>query len=395
MKYQYSLDSKNALSITIMEPAWDGPTHLPGNIGLMRVVSGAYPDSTVSYVGGKQQIELLKEMAPPDELKRVSFSQWLPYLDKDTLPTDVFASLQRLRKLPVELTTNADLIVMCSATATMLSAINLSKLASRTCAMLHGNANELAGWRSRNLFRSLFDLTGALKCFCRQGGRVMVLEDRIRNQMASQYPWLASSLSVVPHPLLPEEAGTPGLHRQLTIPIRIGFAGRASIAKGFPDFLEFAHQLHKLRPDTYEFHAFGTLAEECLGLDQSALMTQAKGTLSRENYLAGLNSLHYIFAWHQDNYYGNAASGIIYDAVNLGIPMIARHCTQLLEWTAQGLNIANSFDDLNVAVRFMVELELTEETAHYNNQCVDLDKIRESLSMSKLSNIFRENFPLT
>lgn len=382
------------LRITVMEPGWDGHVHLPGNIGLLRVVCGAYPDATVSYVGGATQIALMQTMATPDIAERVQYTAWAVHLDKDTLPTDVWASLKRLRALTGNLTTQADLIVLCSCTATMLNAINWSGLASRSITMLHGNANELAGWRSRNPLRNLFDLTGSLKRFCKNGGRVTVLETRIRDQMADQYPWLVNSLSVIPHPLLPEEAGKPGLHRALTNPIHIGFAGRASIAKGFPDFLELARQLQARRPGVFKFHAFGMLAQECAELDQTVLVNKAQGTLARNEYLAGLNSLHYIFAWHQDNYYGNAASGVVYDAINLGIPMIARRCAQISDWEAQGLDTANSFEDLASAIHQLASFAIDLDTQHYIKQCADLDFLRASLSLPKLSQIFANHFPI-
>lgn len=383
-----SKQTKSKLRITVMEPGWDGHVHLPGNFGLLRVVCGAYPDAVVSYVAGAAQIALIKEMITPDIEQRVQFTAWPVHLDKDTLPSDVLASLKRLRSLPPDLTQNADLIVMTSCTATMLSAFNWSGLSGRSCTMLHGNANDLAGWRSRNPLRRMSDFTSALKWFCRQGGRVTVLEDRIRNQMATQYPWLASRLFVVPHPLLPEEAAAPGQQRELTHPIKIGFAGRASIAKGFPEFLELARQLHTLRPGDFEFHAHGMLAEECAALDQSALATKAQGTLSRSDYLAGLNTLQYLFAWHQDNYYNNAASGVVYDAVNLGIPMIARNCIQLSEWKVSGLNIANTFIEINLISKELSSNVNFANKLNYLDQCKDLEKLRESLSLKLIGRAF-------
>ena len=378
--------------ITVMEPAWDGDIHLPANLGLLRVVCGAYPSANITYVGGQAQIALMQSMDTPDIAGRVTYIPWLAQLDKDTLPTDVYRSFKRLRALPQQVTQQANLIVMCSCTASMLSAINWAGYAHKTCTMLHGNANELSGWRSRNPLRSSFDLTGALKRFCLKGGRVTVLEERIRTQMSRDYPWLANSLSVIPHPLLPEEACAPGLIRTLSLPIRIGFAGRASAAKGFPDFLQFAQQLQRLRPGVFEFHAFGMLAPECADLDQTALVTRAHSSLSRQQYLDGLNSLHYIFVWHQDNYYGNAASGVVYDAINLGLPLIARHSVQISDWANAGLSIAQSYEDLQTATENMAQFDMDTEQMLYQKFCINIKKLRDSLSLPKLSHIFENEF---
>lgn len=377
-----------------MEPTWDGIAHLPGNLGLLRVVCGAYPDAVISFVGGASQIAMLKDIAPSDLLAHVQFFPWAPGADADTLPGNVLATRQKLLALPPQLTKQAGLIVLCSCTATVLTALCWMGLASRSVTMLHGNANELDGWRSRNPFRSLFDLTGALKRFCRQGGKVAVLEDRICQQLGGPNPWLQHKLLVIPHPLLPEEARAHGDHKQLQWSIKIGFAGLATIAKGFPDFLKFAHQIQAQHPGRFEFHAFGKLPGESAGFDQSVLVTQAKDGLTRSEFVAGLNSLHYLFVWHQDNYYSNAASGVVYDAINLGIPMIARRCAQISEWAAQGVDVANTFDDLPDAINAIAHVDITQEAPHYAAQCAGLDQLRDSLSLPILSKIFVKHFPL-
>ena len=381
-------------NITVMEPTWDGIAHLPGNLGLLRVVCGAYPNAVISFVGGASQIAMLKDIAPPDLIARVQFVAWAPGADADTLPSNVLATRQKLISLPPQLTNQASLLVLCSCTATVLTALCWMGLASKSVTMLHGNANELDGWRSRNPFRSLFDLTGALKRFCRQGGKVTVLEDRICQQLGAQNPWLQKSLLVIPHPLLPEEARPNGDYKRLNWPIKIGFAGLATIAKGFPDFLELAWQIQSQHPGRFEFHAFGKLPGESAGFDQSSLATQAKHGLTRSEFVAGLSSLHYLFVWHQDNYYSNAASGVVYDAINLGIPMIARRCAQISEWTDQGVDVANSFDDLPSAIQATSMIDIAQEAPHYKAQCAGLDQLRESLSLPILSKIFVQHFPL-
>ena len=110
--------------------------------------------------------------------------------------------------------------------------------------------------------------------------------------------------------------------------------------------------------------------------------------------MAGLNNLHYLFVWHQDNYYSNAASGVVYDAINLGIPMIARRCAQISEWADQGVDVANSFEDLPSAIQAMSKIDIAQEAPHYKAQCAGLDQLRDSLSLPILSKIFVQHFPL-
>jgi hypothetical protein len=130
------------------------------------------------------------------------------------------------------------------------------------------------------------------------------------------------------------------------------------------------------------------LAPECAQLDQTVLATRAHSSLSRQQYLDGLNSLHYIFAWHQDNYYGNAASGVVYDAINLGLPLIARHSVQISDWATGGLAIAKSYNDVAAATSALSAFDMEAEQVIYQQLCASIEKLRESLSLPKLSQIF-------
>lgn len=373
------------ISISIIEPTWNHRTHLPANLGVLRVVREAYPSARINFIGGAEQIEFLKEMAPPEVLINVGFHAWTTGEDQDTLPTDVYRTYKKLRKLPAEFTATATRIIFSSCTATTLAAATLLGLAPKSFAVLHGNANNLIGWRSRNPFRKAFDYYGAMKWFCKRGGTAIVLEDIIRIELGRTLPWLAPSLQCLPHPIAPEEAVSAHQIHNLNTPIRIAFAGNASIAKGFPEFLELATTLSREKPGQFEFHAFGYLPEESKGLDQSALTTKAKPcTLPRAEYVKSLSNMDHIFAWHNEKYYTMAASGIVYDAINFLVPLIARKTGQIAEWSKQGIEIGHLFDDINCTIKYFINTEHSEIDKSHNRFSNNITAIRKSLTIQRL-----------
>lgn len=98
--------------------------------------------------------------------------------------------------------------------------------------------------------------------------------------------------------------------------------------------------------------------------------------------------MHYIFVWHQDNYYSNAASGVVYDAINLGIPMIARHCSQISEWANSGIDVASSHENLASVIDWLAEITITSEAENYQRQYANESKIRDMLSIPKIAQSF-------
>ncbi len=378
------------ISISIIEPTWNHRTHLPANLGVLRVVREAYPSARINFVGGAEQIEFLKEMAPADVLINVAFHAWTTGEDQDTLPADVYRTYKKLRKLPAEFTATATRIIFSSCTATTLAAATLLGLAPKSFAVLHGNANNLIGWRSRNPFRKAFDYQGAMKWFCKRGGTAIVLEDIIRIELGKKLPWLAPSLRCLPHPIAPEEAAPILENRKLTSPIKIAFAGNASIAKGFPEFIELAMTLHREKPGQFEFHAFGYLPDESKSLDQSALTTKAKPcTLPRAEYVKNVSNMDYIFAWHNEKYYTMAASGVVYDAINFLVPLVARETGQIAEWKNQGLAIGHTFQSIKTAATYLINHELNQTPNEHEQLLNNLITIRSSLSVESLGNKFK------
>ena len=384
------------ITVTLLEPTWDRHVHLPMNLGMLRIAQLAYPDASINYVGGAAQIDQLKAIAPEEVVAQTDFSIWQPAPDPDTLPWHALATLRKLLCLPTRLTRQADLLMFCSITATMANAITLVGLARKSCVILHGNANELDGWRSRNAIRRYFDFSSALQRYCRAGGTVLVLEEVIAQQLSAEHPWLAGHIRHIPHPLTPEEAMADGadVNALTSLPIRIGFAGNATLAKGFAEFIQLSEQLAQRCPGKFELHSIGYIPKESRHLDTNNLTQKSGGDLPRMEYIKRLNEMHYVFVWHQDSYYANAASGVVYDAINLGIPILARSRAQLNHWKTIGYDIASQFSHPEQVCDFLQKLDLTAEYTRHQKQKLDLARLRASLALTQLATGLREKFPL-
>jgi hypothetical protein len=354
----------------------------------------AYPEARINFIGGQGQIDLMTKATGDEFKERVKFVAWTPQLDRDTLPADLYQTYIRLQKLPFEVFKGATRLVFCSCTATVLTAITVLGLAKRSSVVLHGNANDLSGWRSKNPARRWLDFPASMRRFVNKGGTAVVLENRLIKQLTNLHPWLKNSIFSIPHPLLPEERSFHTEKRDFSYPINIGFAGNASIDKGFTEFLDFADALNRKLPGIYRFHAIGFLPKESFGFDQSALVTRASRALSRQEYLEKLKGLDYIFLWHQEKYYANAPSGVVYDAVNLTIPLIARDYAQISEWESRGQCIGLSFKTLEDAVEHFSKVKLDDEIEYQYILRKNIIKIQDEISTVNSASLLANSMPL-
>lgn len=380
------------MNISIIEPTWNNGTHIPANLGLLRIVILAYPNATINFVGGAGQIEYINKFAPKNIIESVKFYPWPTGEDKDTLPNNVWMRIKNFRELPPEVLGKSTHIILSSCTATTLAASAILGLSKKTLAILHGNANELIGWRSKNLIRKLFDFHGAMKLFCKFGGTAIVFEESIRSELENKFQWLSNKIKCIPHPITPNET-TNKKFNDFSHSIKIGFAGVASIAKGFPEFLDFAKKLNTSHPGRFEFNAFGTLPKNSKDFDQTCLNTKANRiTLSRDDYVSGLRQMDFIFTWHNDKYYGLAASGIVYDAINLHVPLISREVGQISEWKKNQCPVGFTFETIEAASDYFIK----NNNATISKECRDffnnIEKIRKTLSDEYSANIIKGFF---
>lgn len=341
------------MKITVIEPSWNGLAHCPANLGALRILQHAYPQAKIHFVAGQRHFDEIRKISPEQFISRIAHIPYDPELDKDTLPSQGIKTLLKLKRIPPHLLREADFIVLTSCTASSLTAFDWLGLSRRIITFLHGNANELSGWRSKNPVRRMFDFVSALKRFTRRGGKVLVYEHQIQKNLINTSPWLDRKIFTLGHPLIEEEATFANPDKKMGTPIRIAFVGNATISKGFPEFVKIAQSVNVKRPGIYEFHSFGNLHTGCKDIDQSPLVSPAGISFPRDKFIQKIARMDFIFAWHSGDYYNNAASGIVYDAINLGIPLIARKTAFLQDQANQGTPIAMVYDHIEEVIEML------------------------------------------
>ena len=371
------------MKIVILEPTWDGLAHCPVNLGVIRTIRSAYPDAFITFIAGERHINEIKKISIGNEHENVAFLNYHPKIDRDTLPTDILATYKQFKQLPTNILNDADLIIQTSCTASSLACSNWMGFSHKTITYLHGNANEINAWRSNNPVRHFLDFTSSLKTFGKKNGKILVYESGIKNRLIEKAPWLKNHIHVLGHSILAEERDICKTDRLIGQPVKIGFAGNATISKGFPEFVKLAKILHETNQGKFEFYAFSYLHPSCKEIDQSCLKKQAKDGLPRDEFIRGLDSMDFIFAWHNADYYTCAASGILYDAINLGIPLIARRTPQIQFFEDHDMPVALHFESLEE-----VATALTTQQPHqrnYQNLISGMKKARNSLTPERLA----------
>jgi hypothetical protein len=228
---------------------------------------------------------------------------------------------------------------------------------------LHGNLNELHGWRSKNPLRRFGDLYSALKRATRDNSQLIVLEEHIRLKAAASFPWMSEKLRFFPYPLRIEE--TLSTTKKLSFPIKIGLAGIASPDKGFTEFRELAARLKAKFPGCFEFHAIGKRHPTNQDADFKDLDTApCERQMERADFLKQIDRMHFLFFWPTGEYYKNASSGVFYDAINRKIPLLSKSDITALQPGIQSTGImCNTLQELELAVTQVTDDEYESYSA--------------------------------
>jgi hypothetical protein len=188
---------------------------------------------------------------------------------------------------------------------------------------LHGNLNDITGWRPRNPLARRFDLGSAL-ADRHPRLRYLVLEPSILVELARLAPRAAERTDVLPLPVntaeMPARPTAP-----LSVPLRIGFVGQGTAAKGFDQFLALARDVRARHGDRVVFHHVGRLMPGEAPPDLAVLADPpSREHLPRDEFTRRLAALHYVLLpFREGGYYGLSASGALMDAITWLKPVIA------------------------------------------------------------------------
>ncbi|MEQ9639469.1 MAG: hypothetical protein RIM84_05530 [Alphaproteobacteria bacterium] len=310
----------------ICEPIVWGEEHAPFNAGLVQVGVEASPD-TVTFWGEVDHIAALRRIMPPAAAAQVDFAARKP-------PARVQSANSRVRHDAAHawraVRAAADLgerhlIFASAAPGTLIGAkvagFTLGHRRPATFHVLHSPLTQVWGWRSRNPARRLVDITGALSWPATRDVRLVILEAGIADALATKIPALASQILLLEHPIA-ETIEAPATRRPG--PVRLGFLGMASRAKGFDRYCALA-TMARQRGATAEFHAIG-MAEP--GREAQANMADlaskpVSAKLQRAEFIERLRDLDMVVMTHDPAHYTYSPSGVLLDALAAGKPLLS------------------------------------------------------------------------
>ncbi|HEY6431295.1 MAG TPA: glycosyltransferase [Acetobacteraceae bacterium] len=399
--------------ILVIEPTWTGTLHAPGNSATIQTISDAFPDQQIRVFADPSH---LRELQNDTALTRVSGEmggvRGLSFhpitLGQIYLHRPHIVSVRRLasevRILRTALRTAPPhepcLILLISATSTAIfAAAMLLRLSRRPIGVqvgLHGDLNSMFGWRSRNPLIRAMDLPSMMRARGHRRLRFLVLEDAIRQELARLAPEAAKRTDVLPLPINVAELPLVPEPR-LARPLRIGFVGQATEAKGISTFLDIARDFKARCGDAIEFHLIGRIPPGA-ELNRFAVLDSPASAehLPRQDFLDRLARIHFAFLPFQPGYYNLSASGALLDAMTWTRPIIATRLPIVADLFARHGDIGYICNDVDGMRGALQQVLSGMDQDHYQRQVSALREARESRMPAALAKryqaIIRDGF---
>lgn len=374
---------KPVATVVICEPLCLGAEHAPFNSALVQIVQCAYPDATIHIVADGSH---LTQLGLRSDGKLMLHGKRL--LRRNQFGLRRFIADFKLMHFCSRLAGQEGVVLLSTAICSMLFAAKLHNLrgAARIQGVLHGYLNEAFGWRSRNPLRRIFDLRSAL-CWRHTAIQYIVLERAIEQKLKQELPRLACCVQLLPHPV-PQEV--PGEAPPLSLPLKIGFLGLATPAKGYPEFVRIAERVKQHCGERIEFHAIGRLPDGAAHPSSEALSSLPRKRMPREEYSAGVAALHYVCLPFSGTHYAFAASGVLLDAVAFKKPLLALDAPivagLLKEFPEAGV-IFTSPDDL---ANWLIEQCEHPDNAFYESGVLSMANAAYARKPDRLAEIYRK-----
>jgi len=203
--------------------------------------------------------------------------------------------------------------------------------------------------------------------------RLVVLGERLRQDVVAAIPELDSTLRAITHPYVFTEA--PRSSSQVE-PSRLTFAfiGNATLSKGFDDFLSLAEQTANCDS---QFELIGQLREDCSPLQARLkkqieagrfVSTAANERLATGQYRARLSAISYAVFPYRRLDYQYVASGAALDALWAAKPLIALRIPVFEELFDRLGDVGHLCTDLNHMRAVVNELSENPQPARYRAQ---------------------------
>ncbi len=278
-------------------------------------------------------------------------------------------------------------VVVCLGTApeTLFACRVLAMIqrSVRIIAVLHGNLDQAAGWRSRDPRHRWFDDRTSLRVADHPAIQLVVLEASIARAAIAMGLVRKERCLVWPMPISEREACEPP-HFPDPKRLRIGFVGMGKRSKGFDDFLTLARHF-MTTSDRYIFTLVGPLYGE-FAPEDVALVDAATGFLDRGDYLKRLHAIDYVCLPLKDETYTLTASGALIDGIAALKPIIALPTPAIHDLFAVG-PVGYLCEDLGGMIRVIENTETLADRAKYEIFQSNLQSLRAERLPSALAGV--------
>jgi len=385
--------------ILVFEFTWTGTYHAPGNSATIQAFSQGFPDQDIRVFADPSHLSELQRDEALTSRTRISFHSMplspqfrhRPHLVSiRRLTRELVTILSALRDVPQR---EPCLIMLISATSTAMFAASLVLRMSRrklgVQVGLHGNLNDVQGWRPRNPLTRALDTHAAIMGAHPRRFRFLVLEDSIRDELARLAPAAAARTDVLTLPVnLGEIAQVPDT--PLAAPVQIGFVGQATGPKGITAFLETARLFKARYGDRVGFHLVGrAMAGADLGPFAVLDSPVSSDHLPREEFLRRLASLHFVFSPYQHGYYNLSASGALLDAITWLKPIVATRMPVVTAMFERYGDIGYICDDLGGMQGVLDSVLRQMDVGRYRAQTDAMRRAREARYPEAVARAYR------
>ena len=376
--------------IVVAELGFRDGGHVPFNAGLLAVVRTAFPLERVCFAGTVEHIRELKTqvgevLVTSIEWKEISLMPSdTPYFERLIRERHTLHILFRMI-----VHSPSGLLFLANAKEATLVALKLLKRVRyrgvTVQCVLHGQLGGVIGPRHRHPIRRFQEMKTALTLLGNAKIQYIVLEKSLQTVLLKNIPALEKKVEVLPHPLPPNEAQT--ISEALERPIRFGFLGLANQQKGFPAFVHLAETFMKQDCDQAEFHAIGRFpSNEPMVLELDALATKpVMDRLSRQDYVNGIDQLHFVLFPYDASYYELNSSGALLDALAWAKPMIARRIPLFEEMFLKNGDIGYLFNTEDELLSIVKQIVQEIDVRKYRQQSLNIEKAQHARTPKMLA----------
>ncbi len=355
--------------IICIEMTWRWLTHTQNNANQINALSIAFPNEKILVMAERDHLlELERLCAKTNKIGFCEIDVPMELQGKTHIVSlkRFWREFRTIRNAISMAPANEKItIVMLSATSTAIAAASLvSKLTKKQhkfIIFMHGNLNEIDGWRSRNPFTRKLDMKSMISTHHGPSIKFVVLENAIKKELVKKIPEIDCQVEVISH-CLNNFSNYKNSATKFEPPFKFGLIGQATADKGLKDFLFIAGEINKKFPGLAEFYLCGRVNPgELNKIKSENFLVLAhkpdKESISPENYAKRIMGLHFAILQLSPKYYSLSASGGMIDAISSGKPIIgggAKIVLDLFEKYGDIGYVCETLDDTKKAIETII-----------------------------------------